>query len=312
MIFGNKRKKKVIEFFDYVENELIPMEKESEPIQLIKNQLKDGRNLIANNEWGIAFENLSSELVEHFIIINRKGESIAKDVIRLCGLEEDWILKLRRLNSDGYVPGSWRLVDSEELAKQYKYTYYKPSRKITNQLKVGNLAKLNFQFESTNNEDPSGERMWVIITEVNQNTFKGTLDNNPFYLSELYYQDEIEFEHKHIIDHDLEISEPNLVDKYYDRCFVTNKVLYENAKVNYLYREEPMEKDDDRDYVDTGWRILAGDETDEYMDDPNNTNLVSLGAVLSRDDSFIDLLDSKIGTSFERNPTTNKFEKIDE
>ena len=69
MIFGNKRKKKVIEFFDYVENELIPMEKESEPIQLIKNQLKDGRNLIANNEWRIAFENLSSELVEHSIII---------------------------------------------------------------------------------------------------------------------------------------------------------------------------------------------------------------------------------------------------
>ena len=130
MIFGNKRKKKVIEFFDYVENELIPMEKESEPIQLIKNQLKEGRNLIDYNEWGIAFENLSSELVEHFIIVNRKGESIAKEVIKLCDLDKDWILKLRRLYSNGYVNGSWSLVDSEELAKENKYTYYKPSVSI--------------------------------------------------------------------------------------------------------------------------------------------------------------------------------------
>jgi len=309
MIFGNKRKKKVIEFFDYVENELIPMEKESEPIQLIKNQLKEGRNLIDYNEWGIAFENLSSELVEHFIIVNRKGESIAKEVIKLCDLDKDWILKLRRLYSNGYVNGSWSLVDSEELAKENKYTYYKPSRKITNQLNIGNLAKLNFQFESTNDEDPLGERMWVIITEINQDKFKGSLDNNPFYLSELYYQDLIEFEHKHIIDHDLEISEPNLVAKYYDRCFVNNQILYDGEFANYIYREEPMEDDEERDYVDTGWRLMTGKETDEYMDNPDNFSFVSLGAVLSRDDSIIDILESEIGSSFERN-NEGEFEKV--
>lgn len=311
MIFGNKRKKKVIEFFDYVEYELIPKEKESEAIQLIRKQLKDGRNLIANNEWGIAFENLSSELVEHFIIVNRKGEAIAKEVIKLCYLDEDWLLKLRRLYSNGYIDGSWSLVDSEELAKENKYTYYKPSRKITNQLKIGNLAKLNFQFESTNDEDPSGERMWVIITEINQDKFKGTLDNNPFYLSELYYQDIIEFEHKHIIDHDLEVSEPNLVDKYYDRCFVNNQILYNGEFVNYLYREEPMEDDEERDYVDTGWRLMTGKETDEYMDNAENFSFVSLGAVLSRDDSIIDILESKIGSTFERN-NIGEFEKVNE
>lgn len=311
MIFGNKRKKKVIEFFDYVENELIPMEKESEPIQLIKNQLNDGRDLIANNEWGIAFENLSSELVEHFIIVNRKGEAIAKEVIKLCNLDDDWLLKLRRLYSNGYINGSWSLVDSEELAKEHKYTYYKPSRKITNQLKIGNLVKLNFQFESTNDEDPLGERMWVIITEINQDKFKGTLDNNPFYLSELYYQDVIEFEHKHIIDHDLEISEPNLVSKYHDRCFVNNQILYDGEFVNYLYREEPMEDDEERDYVDTGWRLMTGKETDEYMDNSDNFSFVSLGAVLSRDDSIIDVLESEIGSTFERN-NEGKFEKVNE
>ena len=153
--------------------------------------------------------------------------------------------------------------------------------------------------------------MWVEITEINGEKFKGRLDNHPFYLHELYAGDELVFEHKHIIDHDLEMSEPNLVDKYYDRCFVTNKVLYDNAPINYIYREEPMENDEERDYVDTGWRILSGDESDEYMDDSENISLVSLGAVLSRDDSFIELLESEIGTSFERNEN-GIFEKINE
>jgi len=153
--------------------------------------------------------------------------------------------------------------------------------------------------------------MWLEITEINEHKFKGTLDNHPFYLHELYAGDKIEFEYKHIIDHDLELSESNLVDKYYDRCFATNKVLYENAPINYIYREEPMEKDEERDYEDTGWRILSGDESDEYMEDSENISLVSIGSILSRDDSFIDLLESEIGTSFERNEN-RIFEEITE
>jgi len=134
MIISNKRKKAVVDFLDYVENELIPTEKESELVQLIKNKINEGRELIAHNEWGIAFENLASELVEHFIIVNRKGESIAKEVVERCKLDPNWILKLRRLYSDGYIKGSWSLVDCEKLAKEHKYTFYKPSRNITDQL----------------------------------------------------------------------------------------------------------------------------------------------------------------------------------
>ena len=153
--------------------------------------------------------------------------------------------------------------------------------------------------------------MWVIITDKSDGKFKGTLDNNPFYLSELYYQDVIEFEHKHIIDHDLEISEPNLVNKYYDRCFVNNQILYEGESPNYLYREESMEDDEERDYVDTGWRIMTGKETDEYIENGDNFSFVSLGAVLSRDDSFIEILESEIGSTYERSEN-GKFKKVNE
>jgi hypothetical protein len=308
-MFPNKRKKAVIDFFNYVENELIPTEKESEAVLLIKNKLKEGRELIAQNEWGIAFENLASEIVEHSFIVNRKGEEIAFKVIESCKLDPDWILSLRRLFSNGYVKGSWSLVDCEKLAKENKYTFYKPSRNITNQLKVGNLVKLNFQFDSTNEQDPLGERMWVIITEKTESKFKGKLDNNPFYMSELYYQDIIEFEHKHIIDHDLEIYEPNLVDKYHKRCYVNNQILYEGELVNYLYREEPLDDDEDKEYIDSGWCLMTGNETDEYMNNNNNFSYVSLGAVLSRDESFIEVLDDEIGSHYNRN-NESKFEKI--
>ncbi len=311
MIFNSKKRRQAVkDFFIYVENKIIPAEKESEIIAGIKRQLKEGIELIENKKFAIAFENLSSELVKHYVIIDREGTDIVRNVIKQCKLNPNWEFDLRRIHSLGYKMGSWSLVDSEQLAKAHKYTFYKPSRKITQNLKVGNVVKLTFEFESTNTENPSAERMWVQITEIDGEKFKGTLDNHPFYLHELYAGDQIIFEHKHIIDHDLEMTEPNLVDQYYNRCLVTNKVLYENAPINYLYREEPMENDDKRDYVDTGWRILSGDETDEYMDDSENISLVSLGAVLSRDDSFIEVLESEIGTCFERNEE-GKFEKIE-
>lgn len=302
MIFNSKKRKQAIkDFFEYVESEILPNETETEIVSGITKQLKSGFELIDNNEWRIAFENLSTELVEHYVIIDKKRTELVRKITKLCKLDKKWEFDLRRIKSLGYKMGSWKLTDSEKLAIENKYTFYKPSRKILKNLKVGNIVKLTFEFESSNSEHPGAERMWVEITEIKDDKFKGKLDNHPFYLHELYAGDEIKFEYKHIIDHDLGLSEPNLVDKYYDRCFATNKVLYDNAPINYIYREEPMEKDEEKDYIDTGWRILSGDESDEYMEDLENISLVSIGSVLKRDDSFIDLLDSEIGASFERN-----------
>jgi hypothetical protein len=45
------------------------------------------------------------------------------------------------------------------------------------------------------------------------------------------------------------------------------------------------------------------------MSDSDNVAYVSLGAVLSRDDSFKDLLDSPSGSAFERDPHSGNFER---
>jgi hypothetical protein len=73
-----------------------------------------------------------------------------------------------------------------------------------------------------------------------------------------------------------------------------------------LYREEP-EKD-----RDSGWRIMAGDESGEYMDDARNIAYVSLGAVLSCDDSIRSLLDAPSGSAFKRTETGNFVPVADE
>lgn len=47
----------------------------------------------------------------------------------------------------------------------------------------------------------------------------------------------------------------------------------EGGPIRYLYRETPDQEDD------SGWRILAGDETDVYTAGKGNVQYVSLGAV---------------------------------
>ena len=307
----NKIKAALIDYLDYVQREHLDNFSNEEVIKKFESFYKYAYEFIYANEWALAFEIVSENLVEYFIFLNREGIEKVKNIVELRIVEEDWTYDLRAIRSKGYINGSWRLMDAEVSAKEFPYTFYKPSRSITDQLKIGNLVKLIFTFESKNEEHPGGERMWVEITEILPTAFKGNLNNMPLFLHELFLDDEIIFEHKHIIDHNLGLSEPNLVDKYINRCFVTAKVLYQNQKINYLFREEPLEKDANEEFEDSGWRIMAGDESEDYMDDTQNIYYVSLGAVLSRDDSIVDLLDAPVGSYFERSEN-GQFVKVED
>ena len=131
------------------------------------------------------------------------------------------------------------------------------------------------------------------------------MDNEPAYIKDLKYNDPIEFSVCHIIDTDLDDPVPSITDKYIKRCFVTNNILYDGQKVGYLYREEPDNEDD------SGWRFTTGNETDEYMDDSNNSSCVSIGAVLREDDDFLPLLEREAGVAFEKDDNGNFIELDD-
>ncbi|WP_269629826.1 immunity protein Imm33 domain-containing protein [Pelomonas sp. BJYL3] len=201
---------------------------------------------------------------------------------------------------------AWLLEDGDALAKQYRYTFYKPSPATIARVAVGETVKLIFRFESEDPEAPAAERMWVLVDEIGvDGHFKGRLDNDPAYIADLKVGDPIAFEARHIIntEHD---DDDNIVERYLRRCFVTKRVLHDGQPAAYLYREEP-EHDDD-----SGWRITANDESDEYMDDADNCAYVSLGAVLNVDDAFIDLLDAPAGSAFVLNPETGHFTAVDD
>lgn len=190
---------------------------------------------------------------------------------------------------------SWRLADTQVLADQYPYTFYKPSPEAIARLRVGDLVKLMFEFDSDDPQAPGAERMWVLITDIHDDQrFSGSLENIPLYIKDLRAHDPVRFEARHIMGVQIPDPVPSLADKYLPRCFVTGKVLRDGEPAGLLYRETP-EYDDD-----SGWRILAGNEDPAYLDDPDNAAYVSLGAVLTEDDSFIGLLDREVGARFVR------------
>jgi hypothetical protein len=200
---------------------------------------------------------------------------------------------------------SWWLSDAQKLADEYPYTFHKPSLQAVALLKPSDEVKLIFQFDNDDPEAPSAERMWVEIREISGRRFKGVLDNVPIYIDNLQCGDPIEFEEKHIIQVSIDDPVPSKTDRYLPRCLVTHRILYEGAPVGYLYREEPHADND------SGWRIMCGDESQEYMDTSDNISCVSLGAVLREDDRIVDLLDEPIGSSFEFDPTSNSFIRAD-
>ena len=77
-------------------------------------------------------------------------------------------------------------------------------------------------------------------------------------------------------------------------CIATNRITVEGCKVGYCYREKP-----DGDW-DSGWRFTAGDESDNYMDDPNNAGIYGLNSICNDDPDIIPLLNTPAPCAFER------------
>ena len=77
-------------------------------------------------------------------------------------------------------------------------------------------------------------------------------------------------------------------------CIATNRITVEGCKVGYCYREKP-----DGDW-DSGWRFTAGDESDAYMDDPNNAGIYGLNTICNDDPDIIPLLNTPAPCAFER------------
>ena len=79
-------------------------------------------------------------------------------------------------------------------------------------------------------------------------------------------------------------------------CIATDRITVDGMRVGYMYREEPSSK-----YPDSGWRLLAGDESQEYLDNPRNSEVYQLNTICNYDPEIIPYLDAEYGAAFYRN-----------
>lgn len=77
-------------------------------------------------------------------------------------------------------------------------------------------------------------------------------------------------------------------------CIATDMITVGGRQVGYMYREEPHMDGD------SGWRFMAGCESQEYMDEPANSMFYDINTIANYDPDIIDLLAAPIGASFER------------
>ncbi|MDE6476113.1 MAG: DUF2185 domain-containing protein [Erysipelotrichaceae bacterium] len=88
-------------------------------------------------------------------------------------------------------------------------------------------------------------------------------------------------------------------------CIVSDKITKEGYKVGYMVREKPMDT-----YPDSGWRFMAGNEDEEYMNNPENHHIFDINTVCNYDRDIISYLYADIGSEYIR-IDANSFE-VDE
>lgn len=77
-------------------------------------------------------------------------------------------------------------------------------------------------------------------------------------------------------------------------CIATDRILVDGCRVGYMYREAP-------DYEeDSGWRFLAGDESDLYLAEPQNSDVYDLNTICNYDTDIMPFLSYPAGSAFER------------
>jgi hypothetical protein len=91
----------------------------------------------------------------------------------------------------------------------------------------------------------------------------------------------------------------------YGACFATDKITVEGCRISYFYRENP------NSLIDSGWRFLSGDESNEYIADPNNIGIHDVNTIANYDPDIIAYLKKPVGSVFVRDLKTDVFVAIE-
>jgi hypothetical protein len=84
-------------------------------------------------------------------------------------------------------------------------------------------------------------------------------------------------------------------------CIATDRITVGRQLVGYMYREFPSNR------FDSGWRFFAGDETQEYADQPEHYEIYDVNTIANHDPEIVPFLDSPMLSAFERRPGSKGF-----
>ena len=77
-------------------------------------------------------------------------------------------------------------------------------------------------------------------------------------------------------------------------CYASDHITVEGQKVGFMYREEPDNE------VDSGWRFLSGNESQDYLDDSENLQMYDVNTIANYDQSIVAFLSAPFGSAFAR------------
>jgi hypothetical protein len=198
------------------------------------------------------------------------------------------------------------LEDVEQVAREHPETFFIPSKEERESQRIGDSVRLHFRLKEPLPGEPQAERMWVTVTQQNGlfKPYKGVLQNAPVFIEDLEEGTEVTFGPHHIAQTIIKRGDPRWIDSANLKALVSEMCFAPGEYVRFLYREAADRKED------SGWRMFAGHETQEYSNDPENVRVVQVGYMLDRDPSLLQPLKEGIGAVFERSTKNESWTKV--
>lgn len=84
-------------------------------------------------------------------------------------------------------------------------------------------------------------------------------------------------------------------------CFATDSITVDGCKVRVMIRDEPSYDND------SGWFFMSGQESQEYIDNPNNIMIYEVNTIANYDQDIIPYLNYPVGVRLERCGDSNEF-----
>ncbi|WP_208277598.1 DUF2185 domain-containing protein [Massilia oculi] len=88
-------------------------------------------------------------------------------------------------------------------------------------------------------------------------------------------------------------------------CIATDRITVDGMPVGYMVRE-PTDREGD-----SGWCFMAGDETQDYMDDPSHHGIYDVNTIANYSPDITPLLDAPACSAFERDADTGELVEVD-